>query len=50
MGRPGGPFHVADIASYMDIDFDRLSEVLNEGKGTTPATVTDSDGGHTEAD
>ena len=49
-GRPDGPFHVADIASYTDIDLDRLSAVLNEGKVTTPATVTDSDGGRTEAD
>jgi hypothetical protein len=49
-GRPDGPFHVADIASYTDIDLDRLSEVLNEGRDTSPATVTESDGGRTEAD
>ena len=32
-GKPDGPYHVADIESYTELDLDRLSEALRDGTG-----------------
>ena len=32
-GKPDGPYHVADIASYTELDLDRLSEAMKDGEG-----------------
>ena len=37
MGNPDGPYHVADIESYTELDLDRLSEAMRDGIGKTCA-------------
>ena len=46
-GKPDGPYHVADIASYTELDLDRLSEVMKNGEGRATAPRTVDDGGRT---
>ena len=43
MGKPDGPYHVADIESYTELDLDRLSEAMTDGKGKASAPHTDEE-------
>ena len=37
-GKPDGPYHVADIESYTELDLDRLSEAMKDGNGKSICT------------
>jgi hypothetical protein len=49
-GNPDGPYHVADIASYTELDLDRLSETIKDGEGRATAPRTVDDGRRTGVD
>ena len=47
MGKPDGPYHVADIESYTELDLDRLSEAMRDGNGKASAPDFDEERGRT---
>jgi hypothetical protein len=40
-GKPDGPYHVADIESYTDLDLYKLSEAMRDG--ISKASLPDTD-------
>ena len=46
-GKPDGPYHVADIESYTELDLDRLSEAMRDGNGKASAPDIDKERGRT---
>ena len=46
-GKPDGPYHVADIESYTELDLDRLSEAMRDGNGKASAPDFDEERGRT---
>ena len=49
-GKPDGPYYVADIESYTELDLDRLSEAMRDEIGKASAPDTDEERGRTEID
>ena len=49
-GNPDGPYHVADIESYTELDLDRLSEAMRDGNGKSSAPDFDEERGRTGID
>jgi hypothetical protein len=48
--KPDGPYHVADIEIYTELDPDKLSEAMRVGKGKASAPDTDEERGRTAID
>ena len=42
-GEPDGPYHVADIESYTELDLDRLSGAMRDGNGKASAPDFDEE-------
>ena len=49
-GKPDGPYHVADIESYTELDLDRLSETMRDGIGKASAPDIEEERGRTRID
>ena len=49
-GKPDGPYHVADIESYTELDLDRLSETMRDGIGKASVPDIEEERGRTRID
>ena len=49
-GKPDGPYHVAEIESYTELDLDRLSEAMRDGIGKASAPDIEEERGRTRID